>query len=391
MLKVIPKLSCSPENKSAILDGKNKAEFMNISQLKGYVLEDAISKLLEVNGYRLITKVSMGNDDLRMSGNGLNLIGRGGYHQFDSLGELKWVPPFVFPIRLFTEVKFRTDKASIDLVRKGLGILVDINHSYSTIDLTNIELNLPRYNYHYAIFSTSGFSENAIRMALAHKIHLIDLSGAEYVPLINAVVSFVDRVFDHFHDGDNKISTFIGRWVRRIFRSIIQLSEESDSLDYENNKEDGGVYPETLLEFQELVREWSSDTLNEIESIGSLYLASTKSPFLIVLKPEDNRMFIESLRLEQKQQVAITWESEDDLWTIQNINFVLTFSLPKTLAKHIFTDNRNRILETAIDVKNAVFSSFTFVAYLNNDIPTMCSLDFDAEMTQGLVDLTNYE
>ena len=151
MLKVIPKLSCSPENKSAILDGTNKAEFMNISQLKGYVLEDAISKLLEVNGYRLITKVSMGNDDLRMSGNGLNLIGRGGYHQFDSLGELKWVPPFVFPIRLFTEVKFRTDKASIDLVRKGLGILVDINHSYSTIDLTNIELNLPRYNYHYAI------------------------------------------------------------------------------------------------------------------------------------------------------------------------------------------------------------------------------------------------
>ena len=173
---------------------------MTKSQAKGYLLELVLSKLLEINGYDVIT-VPNGNEIISKQ-NGLNIKGRGGFHQFDTLGKFKITPPFMYPLRLFVEAKFYNSKVGIDKVRMGVGILEDININYSTIDMTEKELAKERYQYQYAIFSTSGFTENAQRFAIAYKIHLIDLTGNEYDKIKCLITDIVEEFFKL---NDNKI------------------------------------------------------------------------------------------------------------------------------------------------------------------------------------------
>ena len=78
-----------------------------------------------------------------------------------------------YPLRLFIEAKFYTsERIGIDKVRMGVGILEDVNTNYSTVDVEDEQLVVSRYNYHYAIFSSTGFTEDAQRYAIAHKIQL---------------------------------------------------------------------------------------------------------------------------------------------------------------------------------------------------------------------------
>ena len=81
---------------------------MNKQQARGYLLEVVLSKLIEVNGYEVITEENIGNTDefKRYGRNGLKVKGRGGYHQFDTLGTFRVTPPFIYPLRLFVEAKF---------------------------------------------------------------------------------------------------------------------------------------------------------------------------------------------------------------------------------------------------------------------------------------------
>lgn len=71
---------------------------------RGYVLEEVLAFLIRNAGYRLLVDPSQG-EQLAYGRNGLVVVGRGGAHQVDVLGQLSWVPVFTFPIRLFVEAK----------------------------------------------------------------------------------------------------------------------------------------------------------------------------------------------------------------------------------------------------------------------------------------------
>jgi hypothetical protein len=75
--------------------------------LKGYLLEEIVASLISNAGYRLLTDPRDDPHDLALMGNGLQVRGRGGFHQADVLGELSWAPAFGNPIRLFIEAKWR--------------------------------------------------------------------------------------------------------------------------------------------------------------------------------------------------------------------------------------------------------------------------------------------
>ena len=130
---------------------------MNKQQAKGYLLEIVLSKLIEVNGYEVITEsnipcepgVPHGEKEIESKHNGLNVRGRGGYHQFDTLGTFKITPPFVYPLRLFVEAKcYASTKVGIDRVRMGVGILNDINTNYATVNLSTEQLSVKRSFLH---------------------------------------------------------------------------------------------------------------------------------------------------------------------------------------------------------------------------------------------------
>ena len=199
---------------------------MNKQQAKGYLLEIVLSKLIEVNGYEVITECNIpyepsvphGEQEIEHKRNGLNVRGRGGYHQFDTLGTFRITPPFVYPLRLFVEAKcYASTKVGIDIVRMGVGILNDINTNYSTVNLSTEQLSVKRYQYHYAIFSTSGFSKPAQRYAIAHKIHLIDLSSDVYKNIINLIHQIIDELMDNSDIDDTQFNSF-----KRTFSELIR-------------------------------------------------------------------------------------------------------------------------------------------------------------------------
>lgn len=324
---------------------------ISIPALKGFLLEEVLSKLLENCGYTLITKDVLNSSSIHpefvSQGNGLNIKGRGGTHQADVLGQFPISIPFNYPIRLFLEAKFRGNKAGIDVVRSGIGILTDLNSNYQTIDLSGNELLIQRYNYQYAIFSTSGFSENAIKLAIAYKITLIDLSGREYHDLLYVI----DRV-SYELISSLSYGIFSLNEVRDFIRSqLFNLTIENNIHNIE--KLEAALCP----------------LFSEINTYGDLYLASINSPFSILIKPLSSKNLREFLEESHKStfDVRIQWrDAEPNLWQISldrvsGIEF--TFYLPELLREYIFENNNDQdVLMNALNAKERFLGNIVFYA-----------------------------
>lgn len=350
---------------------------MKKSQAKGYLLEIVLAKLLEVNGYDLVSSADNEIEDLGR--NGLNVKGRGGYHQFDSLGTFRITPPFVYPIRLFLEAKFySSNKVGIDRVRMGIGILQDVNTNYSTVTMSDDELRLPKYNYNYAIFSTSGFTGDAQRLALAHKIRLIDLSSGYYSWITFFINQIVDRLFVyHSKNGDDISSSDFNKFKVNFYRWVNNLSYDQ-------------LYRWFDFDIQQSV---VNEFVNQMQNVRSIYIASTKSSQIIALIPDNDAEFRNSLLINPHQKVTITWnENENDVWIIEPTGdyeqYRLTFQLPSIIREYIFNNSVNQY-ESAYDEKRRSFGMLSFIAYLDGENPTLCTLKFDEEETKRLVDRYN--
>ncbi len=88
---------------------------MTREQAGGYIFESIIWRLLSESGY---VKVK-----------GSKLKGRGGLHQIDAVGFWQLPVPFVYPVRLMLESKFKP-KAGLGEVRSFLGAYIDIKENY---------------------------------------------------------------------------------------------------------------------------------------------------------------------------------------------------------------------------------------------------------------------
>lgn len=343
---------------------------MNKQQAKGYLLEIVLSKLIEVNGYEVIREhnipyeysVPYEEQEIVSNSNGLNVRGRGGYHQFDTLGTFKITPPFVYPLRLFVEPKcYASTKVGIDRVRMGVGVLNDINTNYATVDLSTEQLSIKRYQYHYAIFSTSGFSKPAQRYAIAHKIHLIDLSNDAYKGIINLIEQIVDELMDNSDIDSSEFNNF-----KNLFSELIY-----DGYYYHG---DNKFFVSDLLH---LVRALKRNIENQF-----LYLATINSVHMIPLLA--NSEFNELLKSNPHQNVSIHFNPENpDEWIIVPIidndevpNLSISFTLPELLREYIYQDVENAML-----VKEKFIHKFVFIAYLDNDNPTICTLTFNKATT----------
>ena len=329
---------------------------MKKEQAKGYLLEIVIEKLIKVNGYDIIFE-SCENGNV-MGNNGLNVRGRGGNHQVDSLGEFRFTPPLMNPMRLFIEAKYYSEekKVGIDKVRMGIGILQDVNTRYVTLEMSKEELSLMKYDYHYSIFSTSGFTEDAQRLALAHNISLMDLSCSRFEGVLRLISDIVDELFgsetdilgDDFKRFKNEFRRFINRAGRVRSFEITELMNE------------------LLLNIQK----------------QSIYIASIRSSQIIFLYPEDDRAFRESLRNNPNQYVTITWNNIDGDWFIKPVDesYTLVFRLPSLF--------RNQVNDM-MSLKENKLRVISFIAYLDGETPTFCTLKFDKDETLYLIENSN--
>ncbi|SNV56271.1 hypothetical protein [Veillonella rodentium] len=335
---------------------------------RGALLEIVLAKLIEVNGYEIIRNED--GREIEKRNNNLNIKGRGGYHQFDTLGRFKITPPFVYPFRLFVEAKFYAENpVGIDKVRMGVGILEDVNTNYSTVDLDDDQLSIERYHYHYAIFSTTGFSEPAQRFALAHRIHLVDLSGKEYC-LIRASIYNIVEYFSVNGIEDKVREEFLEfkKWIDQAFENTLLNA----NINFNND-----IKLTTMIE-----------TLFKRIENKVMYLATINSPFIVPLLSND--LFNELLKRNPHQTVGIKWhDDEPDKWIIvteatqSNNDISISFTLSNLLRDYLLSsDNINDI---ARDIKEKRIGTFVFLAYLDKINPTLCTLKFNWDMTRKTV------
>jgi hypothetical protein len=167
-----------------------------ITQIRGALLEEAILFLLKRIGYEpyeAATLLPHHAGHIRSGHSGLEVRGRGTWHQLDAFALWKHSPAFLYPLHLMIEAKcYALDRpVGVEVPRNSIGVLKDISENYFTYSRAKGAVQGPRYNYSAAIFSTSGFTRGASEYAVAHQIFLIQYDNIPAIaPLIDSILSF---------------------------------------------------------------------------------------------------------------------------------------------------------------------------------------------------------
>jgi hypothetical protein len=310
---------------------------MKKGQFKGYLLEEALAYLIRTCGYTLISSASTDDPDLSNESNGLNLRGRGAKHQIDVLGELNWIPAFTYPLRLMIEAKFRNEKTGIDVIRSEVGILADVNENYFMPNDSTVK---PRYRYVSAVFSTSGFSEPAVDMAIAHQIQLGDLNIEEY----DSLKQKINEITDVIYNGNDDISKKDAQKLRKELRHQLYNNIEEDTTN------------DAILELADFIK----------NDYKELFIGMSKGGFMLLMKADNPEEFISHIKEHGSHDVVIYWQDIDNgkKWTINPVegNYSLTFALPKKIHDYIFRVSADRYSE-ALNQKDIHFSKICITYY----------------------------
>lgn len=168
---------------------------LTVKASRGALLEELVLKLLKMVGYRIIADPDP-TEGTRNGGAGLELRGRGEWHQIDALAAFDRTPAFMYPLRLLVEAKCyqKKSRVGIGIVRNSVGVLKDIDENFFSYSLEgdskDDSARGARFNYRAAIFSSSGYSKPALRYALAHQIYLIQYKDVSLMgPVINGLLA----------------------------------------------------------------------------------------------------------------------------------------------------------------------------------------------------------
>ncbi|WP_051836759.1 hypothetical protein [Streptomyces sp. NRRL WC-3742] len=209
--------------------------------LQGYLLEEALARLLRNSGYRLLSHTGDDRAELTTSQDGsLAVRGRGARHQVDVLGQFAFTPAFSLPVRMFLEAKSYNERCGLSIVRNAHGVVRDINQNFALPELRNPASSdhgtarpRRRYHYVYVLFSTSGFTKDAQRFALAHQISLVDLSGESFKWLRDRIGTAADLLYTI--STQNGITKFPVSWLRAVLRNELKTAEISEPSDISTN------------------------------------------------------------------------------------------------------------------------------------------------------------
>jgi hypothetical protein len=187
-------------------------------QLHGSLLEEAILFLLRSSGYDPVI-VAEEDPTLNPGHSGMEVRGRGAFHQIDAIADFKVPPPFGNPQRLLLEAKFQAERVGLPVVRNAAGVLKDVSEGWTVSTGQAAAVPRSRFHYLYALFSASDFSGPAQDYAFAHDIFLLPLRRSSFArPIVTAIESIdIEQVSDR-----PKLSA-VRRWLRtRLLDGISQ-------------------------------------------------------------------------------------------------------------------------------------------------------------------------
>jgi len=131
----------------------------------------------------------------------------------------------MYPLRLLVEAKCYSGNrpVRIETPRNALGVLKDITENYFTYRDSGEDLQIQRFNYHCAVFSTSGYTKPAQHFAIAHQIFLIQY---KHVPLMEPIADALLELKDSHFTGWREQQS-LGQ-VRRAFRAMLENGHVDD-------------------------------------------------------------------------------------------------------------------------------------------------------------------
>jgi hypothetical protein len=294
---------------------------------------------------------SQDRDELVANGSGLCVKGRGAEHQADVLGEFAFTPAFSLPIRLFLEAKFTRQKTDLPVVRNAHGVIHDINENFVHGPGQRLR---KRFRYVYAIFSAKGFTKNAQDFALAQQISLVDLSGASFGWLLEAIEV---AAFDlYVLQGRYGIQSFPVNWMRGQLRRRLGTLPSLAGLD--------GIprLPETraygFAESAHPVLDRLTIKLQE-RTGAELLMGFPAAPFVLPLAADDVTQFLRyaSESPDHKVRLRRTGEDARAEWQVSPADqqdypfpgaggYHLTFNLPNHLESWISEHEEHRASRT---------------------------------------------
>lgn len=129
---------------------------------------------------------------MRAGHSGLEVRGRGTWHQLDAFALWQHSPAFTYPLHLVVEAKCYASHrpVGVEIPRNSVGVLKDISENYFTYSRRGVTFQGPRYNYTSAIFSTSGFTQGQWSMPSLTAFLIQYESVPAIQPLINAILTF---------------------------------------------------------------------------------------------------------------------------------------------------------------------------------------------------------
>lgn len=338
------------------------------SALRGYLLEETLAWLLRSSAYELLVSADQDPAELVPHGNELRVRGRGTTHQVDVLGEFAYTPAFSLPVRLFLEAKFYATPCRLGVVRNALGVIQDVNQNY----MTDPHSSRPRrrFQYCYALFSTSGFSKEAQDFALAHQISLIDLSGESYEQLRSAIRIAAQELWAEA--GSRRVTTFPLSWTRSTLRATLGTAEPEQMPEITSNAP-------AFLSRAEATLGGLVDALRAHAAVEML-LGFPAAPFIVSFATSDREGFMRCAAAHPSHAVRLRRTGQGDRaeWVATPYQdphaYELRFVLPRRMESWISENEETRRPRTsAVKID---FLSAIMVYYLDDGIRA-CQLRYE--------------
>jgi hypothetical protein len=298
------------------------------SSLRGALLEEAVLHLLRRSGY--VPVLRAGADPTLNNGRaGLEVRGRGSWHQIDAVSDFFVTPPFANPQRLLVEAKFHSEKIGLPFVRNATGVLKDVSESW-VVDPGSGNIPKKQFHYLYAIFSASDFSSSAQDYAYAQDIYLLPLRRSAFLrPVIEAI--------DHVTVDRMRTKPPLYR-VRRHLRSRLLDERSEEQID--------DTYPDLANSIDAVVEACKALRFACITMFGRQFAA-----FLVASREFDPAQIIE------RMIVRIRWL--DGGWFIENQGGqkIFSFDLPEEIVER-YTRRGELGVDVVAEIKNELMREF---------------------------------
>lgn len=301
------------------------------------MLEEAILQLLRSAGYSPIEKA--GHDPtLRVGSAGMEMIGRGAWHQADAIADFCIVPPFAHQPRLIIEAKCYSPEypVGLSIIRNAVGVLKDVSEIWITSSASDKSTNKNRYHYQYSVFSASGYTSDAEQYAFAQDIYLITYQKSKYIS--NVIDSIRSLNYQDFSASAWNSIDIDMKLLRQALRGNIKDSNRPITLNI----------PQTA-------RDKILDFINAVHRLPWTIFAVIGNRFPLHLIPAQDTTINQ---IKELHRIKIKWDAQG--WYIldsESDRYLFSFDLPPKLF-NLYADSGVLTATKALYLKSEMLNHF---------------------------------